>query len=168
MNRRDITITLGGVKLALKYEAENLYELTAITGKPYFQFVQACAPREGETAEQAGQRCADLSYVVPLIMAGLAHHDEYASLSHRQLRRKVCELVDRECNTQKQPVVIIAAGLVGVLVPIVAATLVPPGVDIEEQLKADEQGKGDGTVASPLPEAAAPVDAPASPGPQFS
>lgn len=134
MHRRDISITLGGQKLDLKFEAENLFELTAITGEPYFEFVRRCVPKKGETTTDAGVRCADLTYLVPLIMAGLAHHDEYSGLTHRQLRRKICRQIDMEAEQSKTPVIVVTTNLVAEIIPVVARTLVPPGVDLDAKV----------------------------------
>lgn len=132
---RDISITLGKLTLNLKYEAENLYALSEITGTPWLEFIQGMSPRKGEKKRDAGARVSDLSKVVPLIMAGLAHHDEYDGLTDRELRRKVCAQLDADARHRGVPLIQVTAEALARIMPFVAQTLIPPGSEQKKSKK---------------------------------
>lgn len=145
MNNKKATIELNGVKLTLVFGTENCMELSAITGMAAVRYIERGIPAAGETMEQAAIRCADAGYLVPLIMAGLAHLDEYGGLTQRQLRRKVCQLIDAESIRRKESTLAIQVELFAKILPAVAMSIAPPGETLDNLIaKANKQeGKED-------------------------
>ena len=153
---RDLRIELDGMPLELRFESENMMELSAITGRNSVAYVRDMIPKDGESVEDAGLRCSDLAVIVPLIMAGLCHHDEYGNLSHKLLRRRICRLIDREAMRRQQATVVVQAELAGKLVNVASSTLLAPGETVDSLIaKAEKKESEQGGPKGPPSEAPA-------------
>lgn len=142
MQRRDVQIELGGMKFRLKYEAENLFALSKIAGEPWLKYVRRSAPQPGETQEDVGMRCSDLAYTLPLIMAGLAHLDEFSGLSQRDLERRVCRLVDAEVAKRGVTMPEVLGQAFADIMPVLVASILPPGVEVDADGDGADKGGG--------------------------
>lgn len=129
---RGIEIELGGMKLPLRYEAINLYALKTHTGMMVIKWINELVPQPGETHSDVALRCADPSYVVPTIAAGLAHLDEYASMPYARLKTKICMLLDAESEKQGIPLVVAGAEVLGQIAPVLMESVLPPGKTIQD------------------------------------
>lgn len=140
--RRDVSITLGGTTLNLKFEALELMELKRISGKSVAQFITELQPQPGESREDSITRTADLWAVVPVIQAGLAGDENYNRLSERELRARICSLFDKEAQLSQQSVLTVA-GLACIKIwPAFTSACLPPGMTVEDAAKKMEESKG--------------------------
>ena len=129
--RGRINVNLNGVTLPLKYEAENMMELSRLTGVNPIEFIERIR-KDGADPRAAGLRASDLNVLVPLISAGLCHLDEYAPLSDVQMRRKVCGLIDGESMRATKSLLQVTAEIVADVLPVFIGTLEAPGREVDE------------------------------------
>jgi hypothetical protein len=143
VHRARVDIELNGLVLELKYEAENMMELSRIAGVDPLSFLVRLQRGDNLDKYEVGMRSCDPAVLVPLIIAGLAHRDEYAGVSDRDMRRRICSLLDAEVVKQKSSLMIVSAHLVAKILPVFSNAITPPGGDAKPN---EEAGP------SPLPE----------------
>lgn len=122
-----VEISLGGITLELQYLAENMMELTRLTGEDPVSFVDSMVAGQ-EDKIRRGLQASSPHKLVPLIMAGLVHHDEYAGVDDRTMRRRVCGLLDAEARAQEVSVLILTANIAAKVVPVFRDACIPPGM----------------------------------------
>jgi hypothetical protein len=129
-HKGECQIQLGTLTLDLCYKTNNFWALTEITGKTPHQLFKRFEGMNQEDAEEVAASMCDFSFVVPLIMAGLADDPQFRKTSMENLRRKICKLLDAEAEKRKVPVF----HLVGILgMEIMPAVLGSMTVETPEQ-----------------------------------
>lgn len=147
-SRGMVDIELSGLKLRLKFESENMMELSRLTGVDPITLLERI--RQGASSDRdAGLRASDLNIVVPLISAGLCHLDEYQTLSDLQMKRKVCALIDGEVAQARLSMIQVTAKLAAAIMPVFVQSLQAPG----ETLDGNDESKPT-EVPGPLPDGA--------------
>lgn len=139
---RTVTVTIAGTELGLCFEAYELMELKRLSGRSVMSFISDMRPASGETNEDAVTRIADLAAVVPVIQAGLASSPEYAKLTDRELRMKLCKLIDQEAQKTGESVLTVAGLLALKVWPVFTSSLLPPGMSAEDAVNEMEGDKG--------------------------
>lgn len=144
MQRASITIILAGTELRLQYLSENMYALSELTGKNPISFLEAAIAGAKNAASvdelgpakrlEIGGRVSDFGFIVPLIMAGLAHLDEFEDVSPRTLRKRICRLLDAEAEREKTAVMVVTAQLAARILPVYQRALSPPGKAVDADI----------------------------------
>ena len=65
-SRGHLTVELNGLKLALRYESENMMELSRLVGADPISWLQRIQ-RNATNATEVGMRASDLNVLVPLL-----------------------------------------------------------------------------------------------------
>ena len=129
-HRAECSLTLGKIPLKLRFKALNLMVLSEVTGKSPIEFFERFEGVRGEDVGNVAKRVCDFSFIVPLIMAGLADNPEYDSADLPNLRRKVCKLLDAEAETGGGLLQVVA-DVASKLLPAATASLSVPSSETE-------------------------------------
>lgn len=159
MMNSGLQLEIGGVTLDLQYRAANLFVLTELTGKSpldFFLSIFGEMPTKNvemtdELKLRIGSSVTSLSIVVPLLVAGLAHHDEYAGLGPSKVHKRVCALLDAEAETSELGLVKTIAKFASELVVAFKDSLLPPATKTDASRSETKTGD---KIDSPLPETA--------------
>ena len=121
-HKGELSITLGGVTLDLRYKTRNMMVLSEVLGKSLPQLFL-----EWSEMEDAGAKISDLSFIVPCIVAGVSHHKDFRKLDVETVEDRVCDLLDMESVKTGKSAIILAAELTEKIFPAVVASI--GGVD---------------------------------------
>lgn len=131
-------VTINGLVLELRYEAQNLMELSRLTGLDPMNFLRRIQ-KDTSDPREAGMRASDLNILVPLIAAGVCHHEAYEGLNDRDMKRRICGLIDGEVAKSRTSLLMVTARLVAEILPVYMESLRGPE---DDEKKADEEPKG--------------------------
>ncbi|NIU03762.1 MAG: hypothetical protein GWO40_05590 [Gammaproteobacteria bacterium] len=139
MSKARVNVELNGMELQLQYLSRNQMELQRITGLDPIAFMEQAVGDEGKDKVRRGIRASSLANIVPLICAGLAHHDEYAAMAEGALRKRICDYIDAEAEKTGSVPLIVAANLSRHILPVFRDAVIPPGKQVDKpQAEADD------------------------------
>lgn len=158
----EVTITIAGTELDLRFKTRNLVALTELTGKGPAEFAAAYMPEDGQGENAAAIRLANPALLLPIIAAGCAHHPEHAKQSVRGFLDNLEDLIDKEVDESGLSPVLVYTLLAGqVFMPFMFALQGISEVDGEPvgKLVARAQkeaaklrsGAGESSTSEPLP-----------------
>lgn len=99
-HKGEVTVRVGGVDLELRFKTRNLMVLSELRGgESPFEFLAKFGPGAGGDENAAALKLANPAFILPVLVAGCAHHPEYRRDTVDILRGKLEDLIDKEVET---------------------------------------------------------------------
>lgn len=117
--RGEVQITLDGIDLDLQYHTKNLVVLSKITNQDlatFFSRLQGLNVDEGAGAMKV---LCDFSFVLPILVAGLAKHPKFGKVGTDKLEERICDLLDQESEKSGQNLMTLVAEVGSKILPAV-------------------------------------------------